>query len=87
MKSNSQRVFSRIADPDEWTTAGPWVDYRRLRSWLRHPILTFAWWRYTAHERLRRWLLPYAGEHAYRDVTDEPFRLWPWIAYTLWRLT
>ena len=24
---------------------GAWVDFKSLRSWVRHPILTFGWWR------------------------------------------
>jgi hypothetical protein len=39
------RLYWSSPAPTGWESAGSWIDYRELRSWLRHPILTFLWWR------------------------------------------
>jgi hypothetical protein len=40
-----QRVwFSKVGNPDVWERA-EYLDYTELRSWLRHPLLTWRWWR------------------------------------------
>ena len=43
--STARWVWLPVIDPLGVWSVGAWVDFKSLRSWLRHPILTFGWWR------------------------------------------
>ena len=43
-RATTRRVWFSNAPAELWGM-GAWVDFKSLRSWVRHPILTFGWWR------------------------------------------
>jgi len=39
------RIKWSLPDPVDWEwPKNSYIDYRELRSWLRHPIQTYLWW-------------------------------------------
>lgn len=51
---NRPRVhFSLTSEITSWEPVGYYLDYSKLRSWLRHPIQTFSWWRHSQAPRKR----------------------------------